>query len=52
MCKIDGKMDSSLYVETLDQCIPLTQEWYGINAMEMIFQQDNDPKHTLTQIIE
>jgi hypothetical protein len=46
MSKIDGGMDAKLYVDILDECLPLTQEWYGIDASEMIFQQDNDSKHT------
>src|SRR5690606_695713 len=43
--RIEGQMDASLYVETIDECIPLTQEWYGIDPSKMIFQQDNNPKH-------
>jgi transposase len=44
--KIDGGLDAKLYVEIIDECIPQTVEHYSINKSEMIFQQDNDPKHT------
>ena len=44
--KIDGRLDAKLYVEIIDKCIPQTVEHYNINENEMIFQQDNDPKHT------
>ena len=43
--KIDGGLDSSLYIEILDDCIPKTIDDYNINKDKMIFQQDNDPKH-------
>jgi transposase len=39
-------MDADLYIEILDECIPLTLEEHKINPKDMIFQQDNDPKHT------
>jgi hypothetical protein len=39
-------MDASLYIEIIDECLPLTQEYYGINPADMILQQDNDSKHT------
>jgi hypothetical protein len=44
--QINGNMDASLYVEILQECVPLTQEYYGIDPGDMIFQQDNDSKHT------
>jgi hypothetical protein len=43
---IEAGLDAKLYVEILDECVPLSQEYYGIDPEEMIFQQDNDPKHT------
>ena len=43
---IEAGLDAKLYIEILDECVPLTQEYYGIHPEEMIFQQDNDPKHT------
>lgn len=43
---IEAGLDARLYTEILDECVPLTLEYYNINAGDMIFQQDNDPKHT------
>jgi hypothetical protein len=44
--KIDSTMDAALYVEILEECLPLTQTYYGIKPEDVIFQQDNDSKHT------
>jgi transposase len=45
-CRIDGRMDSELYISILrDQLLPTT-EYYDLEASRIIFQQDNDPKHT------
>src|SRR5690606_15831017 len=44
--KIDAGLDSRLYVDILAECIPLTQEYYGIGPATMICHHDNDPKHT------
>jgi hypothetical protein len=43
---IEAGLDARLYIEILDECVPLTQEYYGIDPEDMIFQHDNDPKHT------
>jgi hypothetical protein len=42
--KIDGKMDANLYcqMEELQESLA----FYGKTAADVIFQQDNDPKHT------
>jgi hypothetical protein len=39
MCRIEGKMDASLYQEILED------ELYEMDREDLIFQQDNDPKH-------
>ena len=44
--QIQGNMDASLYVEILEECVPLTQRYYGTNPLTIKFQQDNDSKHT------
>jgi transposase len=44
--KIDGKMDGDLYVAILEDELQGTLEYYGKEVDEVIFQQDNDPKHT------
>ena len=45
-CKIDGKMDVDLYVSILDDDIQASLYFYGKTATSIIFQQDNDLKHT------
>jgi hypothetical protein len=45
-CKIDDIMDAELYTQILKEELMGTIEFYGIDQNEIIFQQDNDPKHT------
>ena len=46
MCKIEGRMDAELYTTILQDDLLATVEFYGLDREELIFQQDNDPKHT------
>jgi len=46
LCKIDGRMDAELYTSILQDELLDTVEFYGLDREEVIFQQDNDPKHT------
>ena len=45
-CKIDGKMDSDLYCQILEDDLLSSLEWYDLEVGDIFFQQDNDPKHT------
>lgn len=45
-CKIDETMDGQLYTEILRKELSDTIEYYKFNKNEIIFQHDNDPKHT------
>jgi hypothetical protein len=45
-CKIDGTMDADLYVQILEDDLQASIKFYDKNAEDIIFQQDNDPKHT------
>lgn len=50
MCKIDGNMDKTLYKEILEdeqsKTIDYACEKLNLNKSQIIFQHDNDPKHT------
>jgi len=46
MCRIEGRMDSDLYREILDDDLQQSLEYYGKTPADIIYQQDNDPKHT------
>jgi len=39
-------MDAQLYVEILEDELAKSLEWWRVEEEEVIFQQDNDPKHT------
>ena len=43
--KIDGRMDADLYVSILEDELQQTLEFYDKNSEDVIFQQDNNPKH-------
>ena len=45
-CRIEGKMDADLYVSILEDEFQQSLEFYGLEIEDVIFQQDNDPKHT------
>ena len=44
--KIDGKMDAQLYTNILEDELQESIKYYGYKDTDIIFQQDNDPKHT------
>ena len=44
--KIDGRMDADLYCQILEEELQESLAYYGKTADDVIFQQDNDPKHT------
>jgi hypothetical protein len=46
LVRIDGKMDAELYTQILDEDLRGSCEDWGVNLADIIFQQDNDPKHT------
>ena len=46
ICKIEGKMTQALYLSILQDGVKKTIEWYHFNPSHVIFQHDNDPKHT------
>jgi transposase len=46
VCRIDGGMDAQLYTRILDGDFLGTLAYYGLEVGKIIFQHDNDPKHT------
>jgi transposase len=44
--RIEGKMDAELYTAILEDELQQTLDYYGKTPQDIIFQQDNDPKHT------
>ena len=45
-CRIEGRMNAELYTDILGDEFLETLEYYGLQASEVIFQQDKDSKHT------
>jgi len=45
-CKIDGRMDGDLYLKILEEDLQESISYFGKTKGDVIFQQDNDPKHT------
>jgi hypothetical protein len=46
LSRINGGLDASLYQRILEKDLLETFEWYGLSKDDVIFQHDNDPKHT------
>ena len=43
--KIDGRMDADLYTRILDDDLQASLDFYNKSSDDIIFQQDEDPKH-------
>ena len=46
LVKIEGKMNADIYYQILHSGFLTTLSQFNINKDHIIFQQDNDPKHT------
>jgi transposase len=52
MCKINGRMDQHLYKQILEEDLVDTIKYYRLPKNRVIFQQDNDLKHTASSVRE
>jgi transposase len=46
LTRIDGGLDAKLYQQILNDELMDTIEWYNLKRSDVVFQHDNDPKHT------
>jgi DDE superfamily endonuclease/Transposase len=46
LCRIDGSLDGELYRKILNDEFIATLNWYNIDKEQVVFQHDNDLKHT------
>ena len=49
-CKIDNILDQHLYKEILEDELLKTIKYYNFKPDKIIFQHDNDPKHTAISV--
>jgi transposase len=52
MCKLDSTMDRHVYKDILEEELAATIEYYDMDPSKVIFQHDNDPKHTAKSVRE
>ncbi|CAI7835425.1 unnamed protein product [Closterium sp. NIES-54] len=50
MCKIEGRMNGELYRSILQDELQQTIEHYELDPETVVFQHDNDPKHTCKMV--
>lgn len=46
LCRIYGGLDAELYCRILNEDWEGTLDYYHLSHREVVFQYDNDPKHT------
>ncbi|GBC01519.1 hypothetical protein RclHR1_04210005 [Rhizophagus clarus] len=46
LCRIDGGLNAEFYRQILDEDLMKTLQYYELNVSDIVFQQDNDPRHT------
>ena len=46
LCRIEGGMDAELYCQILNEDFLRTLDYYDLSVDDIVYQHDNDPKHT------
>ena len=46
LCEVVGRMNTEQYVSILEEYLLRSIEESGIDEEDIVFQQDNNPKHT------
>ena len=49
-CRVDGRMDGDLFIQILDDELQESLAHYSKSPQDIIYQQDNDPKHTVREL--
>ncbi|GBB84788.1 hypothetical protein RclHR1_11360002 [Rhizophagus clarus] len=49
LVRMEGGLDAELYCKILEEDLMGTLHYYDLDTNDIIFQQDNDPKHTATR---
>ena len=47
MCKIEGGIDATLYIQILEEDLLETFNYYEYDINNIIFQHDNNPKYKI-----
>ena len=50
--KINGRMDSNLYLQILKNELLNFLKHYGLNSLDITFQHDNNPKNTFKLVMK
>jgi hypothetical protein len=46
LCEVEGRMNAEQYISILEECLLRSMQESVVDEEDIIFQQDNDPKHT------
>lgn len=52
MCRIDGNMDTDLFLKIMDEDFMDSLDWYSMDLDDIELLQDSDPKHTSKKSME